>query len=376
MNFIHLSDLHIGLRLYHYDLKEDQEYILQQIIDKIVQYRPDAVVIAGDVYDKAVPSAEAVQLFDWFMKTLTGKMPGMPVMVISGNHDSAQRLDCFRSILKQQGIYLVGMAPAAPEEKIEKVVLQDAYGEVNFYLLPFIKPAFVRNAVEQEVHTYAEAVAAILQKEEIDTKKRNVVVSHQFYMNGTEEVERMESEIVTVGNIDSVPVQLLDDFDYAALGHIHKPMKIGKDTVRYCGTPMPYSIGEAGQEKGMLFVQMKGKEEQVHIQNIPLVPLRQVRKCKGRLEELLMQPSDDYVSVILTDEQDLETVDMQERLRAAFPHLLEIRRETAVTLNYDEEDTKAIQDADPFSMFCQFFPEISEEEKEILASVVNTVKEG
>lgn len=373
MQFIHLSDLHIGLHLKNYDLKEEQTKLLEQIVQNVDHLRPDAVVIAGDIYDKAVPSAEAVKMFNDFLTNLTAITPAIPIMVIAGNHDSAERIDCFRNILNRHNVYLVGVPPKTLEDRMEQVTLTDAYGEVHFYLLPFVKPSYVRGAVAEEISTYEDALHALLDKEEIDYTKRNVLVSHQFYQPANQEVERMESEIVTVGNIDAIPASLIQDFDYAALGHIHKPMKAGAQHLRYCGTPMEYSVDEAGQKKGMLLVTLKEKGQPAEVQEISLEPLRHIEKRKGRLDELLMSPSDNYISITLTDEEDLNVLDMQERLRAAFPHLLEIRREHALTINYEEAEGVCMEDVNPYDMFCQFFQEISEEEKEIVRDVINCV---
>lgn len=220
MRFFHLSDLHIGLKLINRDLREDQEYIFRQIIRLAEEKKPDAVVIAGDIYDKAVPSAEAVEVFDRFIDGLTAALPGASVMLISGNHDSGPRLNCFRNVLSRQNVHMIGMPPQAEDEYIEKIVLQDRYGEVNFYLLPFVRPSMVKQIVGTDGNgnnlSYNETVHRLIQREEIDVFQRNVLVSHQFYLpvgEKAEDVERMDSEIRTVGNIDEVSADILDWFD-------------------------------------------------------------------------------------------------------------------------------------------------------------------
>ena len=378
MRFMHLSDLHIGLRLIGRDLTEDQRYILTQIAQMAAQQKPDAVVIAGDLYDKAIPSAEAVEVFDNFVSELTEAVPDAEIMMISGNHDSAVRINTYRSLLSRQKVHMIGMPPQSPEETIEKVVLRDAYGNVNFYLLPFVKPSVVRAVVgtqqDERALSYDESVRRLLAREEIDPGERNVLVSHQFYLPvGTDpaQVERMDSEIITVGNIDEVRADVLAPFDYAALGHIHKPMRVGSDVYRYCGTPLAVSVSEAGQEKGVIMVEM-GQKGDVSVSVLPLTPLRQVRIIRGTLEEVLGQACDDYVRIVLTDTVDLDVIDMQADLRAAFPYLLEIRRETAFapdyTVTFSEEEA-----LDPFGLCCSFLPEITEAEREILQDVINTV---
>lgn len=379
MKLFHLSDLHIGLKLMNRDLGEDQEYIFRQIVDLAALHRPDAVVIAGDIYDRAVPSAEAVELFDLFLTLLTEALPRTAVMIISGNHDSGLRLNCFRSVLARQQVHMIGIPPQRPEDSIEKVVLQDAWGPVNFYLLPFVKPSMVKAIVGPEENgnnrTYNDTLCRLLDREPIDMSQRNVLVSHQFYLpphTQADQVERMESEIRTVGNIDEVSGQILQVFDYAALGHIHKPMLVGDEFHRYCGTPLACSVSEAGQIKGIVMVEMEekgGRKTSV----LPLTPLRQIRLLRGTLAEVLEQASGDYVTVVLTDQTDLDIFDTQDRLRNAFPRLLEIRRETLRQADYRTSIQPEVQ-LDPFSLCCAFLGDTTEKEQELLQDVINTVQ--
>ena len=328
MKLFHLSDLHIGLRLYNRDLYEDQKFILHQICDLARKAQPDAVLLAGDLYDKAVPSAEAVDIFDAFITELTEAVPQARIMAISGNHDSAGRVDLFRRILGKHNLYMIGQPPRLPGEHIEKVTLQDECGPVNFYLLPFVKPSMVRLLVGTDEKgnnlSYDASLRQLLQQEHIDESQRNVLVSHQFYLPvgaDGESIERMDSEIRTVGNIDAIRADVLSPFDYAALGHIHKPMSVGCDRYRYCGTPLPCSVSEAGQQKGIIQVEL-GPKGQVSTTVLPLQPLRQVKKLRGLLRDILQQSCEDFVTVLLTDPDDLDVIDMQDRLRAAFPNLL------------------------------------------------------
>ena len=380
MKFFHLSDLHIGLKLFNRDLREDQEYILRQITDLAVREQPEAVVIAGDIYDKAVPSAEAVEVFDRFIAGLNAALPGTAVMMIAGNHDSGPRINCFRSVLSRQNVYMIGQPPRVEGEQIEKVVLEDEFGPVNFYLLPFVRPSMVKQLTGVDENgnnlSYDETLRRLIGREEIDPSQRNVIVSHQFYLpSGTdaEDVERIDSEIRTVGNIDRVSSDILEQFDYAALGHIHKPMKAGSEFIRYCGTPLACSVSEAGQQKGIIMVELGdkgGRKTTV----LPLEPLRQVRVIRGELEEVLKQGCGDYVTVVLTDRVDLDVFDMQDKIRSAFPHLLEIRRETLRRTDYGR--AYAVQEElDPFELCCAFLNEPDEEEKALLRDVINTVRE-
>ena len=380
MKFFHLSDLHIGLKLMNRDLSEDQEYIFRQITDLAALHRPDAVVIAGDIYDRAVPSAEAVELFDRFLTGLTQAVPGTAVMIISGNHDSGLRLNCFRSVLARQQVHMIGLPPQRPEEFIEKVVLEDDWGPVNFYLLPFVKPSMVKQIVGTEENgnnlSYNETLRRLIDRENIDEYQRNVLVSHQFYLPPhvqADQVERMESEIRTVGNIDEVSGEMLQIFDYAALGHIHKPMKVGDEFHRYCGTPLACSVSEAGQDKGIVMVEMEEKGN-LKTSVLPLTPLRQVRLLRGTLSQVLAQACGDYVTVVLTDRTDLDILDMQDRLRSAFPRLLEIRRETMRQADYRVQAEPGKQ-LDPFELCCAFLGETTGEEQELLRDVINTVQE-
>ena len=381
MKFFHLSDLHIGLRLFNRDLREDQEFILKQIVDLAEGERPDAVVVAGDIYDRAVPSAEAVEAFDRFIADLTGRLPETAVMLISGNHDSGQRLNCFRSVLARQNVYMIGMPPQKREEHIAKVTLEDRWGNVNFYLLPFVRPSMVRQLLEREEDegalSYDETVRRLIGREVIDGRERNVLASHQFYLpkgKKAEEVERMDSEIRTVGNIDEVSADVLEPFDYAALGHIHKPMRVGGEFYRYCGTPLACSISEAGQQKSVLSVELREKGE-ISIRELPLVPMRQVRVIRGALEEIVSRGCDDYVTAVLTDREMPDGAEAQDRLRRAFPNLLEIRREIVRRADYGQERVPA-QDLDPFELCCSFLKDADEEEKAILREVINAAKEG
>ena len=379
MKFFHLSDLHIGLRLMNRDLKEDQEYILRQITDLAVRERPDAVVVAGDVYDKAVPSAEAVEVFDRFIRELAEALPDTAIMLISGNHDSGPRLNCFRGILSRQHVYMVGTPPQTEEERLERVTLTDAWGPVDFYLLPFVRPSMVRRAVAGEQEgplSYNDALHRLIGREQIDPARRAVLVSHQFYLPAGKtaaDVERMDSEIRTVGNIDEVSAGVLRPFDYAALGHIHKPMRAGGEFYRYCGTPLACSVSEAGQQKGIVCVELREKGA-VSAKVLPLTPLRQVRILRGTLEEVTAQGCSDYVTAVLTDRVDLDIMEMQDRIRRAFPNLLEIRREMVRRADYGQIRTKA-KEADPFELCCAFLKDADEEEKAILQEVINYVQE-
>lgn len=380
MKLFHLSDLHIGLKLFNRDLFEDQTYILGQAIEIAAREQPDAIMIAGDIYDKAIPSAEAVEIFDLFISRLTQAVPNAEIMLISGNHDSAPRVNVFRGILQRQKIHMIGVPPQLPEEQIEKVVLQDEYGDVNFYLLPFVKPSMIKAIVGSDENgnslSYDDAIHKLIQREQIDSNARNVLVSHQFYLPASMDpnsVERMDSEVCTVGNIDAVKADILQRFDYAALGHIHKPMKVGSEFHRYCGTPLACSVSEAGQKKGIIMVRLEEKGK-VKTEVLPLLPLRQVRVITGTLQEVLMQGCSDYVTVILTDKVDLDIFDMQDKIRYAFPNLLEIRRESLRKADYTIAYS-ADEELDAFGLCNSFLKDLDPDEQALLRDVINIVQE-
>ena len=381
MKFFHLSDLHLGVKLLRRDLLADQEYVLEQVISLAQARKPDAVVIAGDIYDKAVPPAEAVALFDWFLTALREKIPQCSIMIISGNHDSAPRLNCFRSVLDREKVYMIGLPPQRPGEKIANVCLKDSWGMVVFHLLPFIRPAMVRQAVLEEGEegplSYEQTLRRLLAQEQLDPAARHVLVSHQFYLpagKSAKEIERMDSEIQMVGNIDAVPAELLAPFDYAALGHIHKPMTVGEKRFRYCGTPLAVSVSEAGQQKAVLEVELREKGN-ITVTPLTLTPLRPVQILRGSLEEVLCQSCEAYVSVVLTDPEDLEVMDLQQRLRAAFPYLLEIRRE-GEKRRLMQEEAPLQEQLSPLSLCRQFLGELTWQEERLLADVIHTVEEG
>lgn len=381
MRFFHLSDLHLGIKLYEHDLLKDQKAILDEIVALIRQYQPDAVVFAGDIYDRSVPPVEAVALFDDFMTQLRAALPNGEIMLISGNHDSAQRLDVFRSELSDRGIHMIGNPPMQKGETIERVTLTDDFGAVNFYLLPFVRPGMVRNVVDTKENgdnlSYPEAFSRLLALSPLNPDERNVLVSHQFFLpdgGDAANIERAENEVKQVGNVDAIPASLIADFDYAALGHIHKPMKVGSETLRYCGTPMPYSLSEENQQKGILMVEMGAKGD-VQTTVLPLHPVHQVRKLRATREALLSGASEDFVSICVIGAKVEDMAGLRELLRAKYPNLLELRREREETVELAalQERTEALS---PYELCLQFAGErLNAEEKSLLTEVMNAMKE-
>ena len=381
MRFFHLSDLHLGIKLYEHDLLKDQKAILDEIVALTRQYQPDAVVFAGDIYDRSVPPVEAVALFDDFMTQLRAALPNGEIMLISGNHDSAQRLDVFRSELSDRGIHMIGNPPMQKGETIERVTLTDDFGAVNFYLLPFVRPGMVRLVAGTKENgdnlSYPEAFSRLLALSPLNPNERNVLVSHQFFLpdgGDAENIERAENEVKQVGNLDAIPASLIADFDYAALGHIHKPMKVGSETLRYCGTPMPYSLSEENQQKGILMVEMGAKGD-VQTTVLPLHPVHQVRKLRATREALLSGASEDFVSICVIGAEAAEMVGLRELLRERYPNLLELRREEKETVELAALQERA-ETLSPYELCLQFAGErLNAEEKALLTEIMNAMKE-
>ena len=450
----------------NYDMREDQLHVLHQIVSYARKENPDAVLLSGDLFDRAQPSGEAIAIFDHFISSLKETVPEVSILMIAGNHDSPQRIGLYSKILKSQNIYAVGSLSDREEDdsdppkrqeadassplrgtdsqspgdlrgadssspdasarptlpQIPKVVLEDPWGVVNFYLLPFTSPCMLRGVSEKEPLSYDRAIHLLLSSLDLNLEERNVLLSHQFYLPhgaSAEEIERSESEIRTVGNIDEVDADVLSAFDYAALGHIHKPTLLGSPHIRYSGTSLPTSLSEAGQKKGVVMVELEEKNPingtSSRITILPLTPLREIRKLQGGLQDVLKQRCDDYVSVLLTDSFALrpsETFatpveasaspasksstaeagameteasvsgyyDCRQALREAFPHLLEI--------NFPSTDAKLLSDLeeesplkDPLSL-CESFlhlnnpetdPDTDSETRKLLTAIINQV---
>ena len=350
MKFVHLSDLHLGKRVNEYSMLEDQNYILEQIIRVIDAEKPCAVLIAGDVYDKSVPSAEAVSLFDEFLTRLSDR--GVTVFAISGNHDSPERMAFGAHLLSQSGVYV---SPVW-DGQVRPISLEDEHGTVNVYLLPFLKPAHVRRYFDEEIETYTDAMRVAVSQMAINTADRNVLVTHQFVTGA----ERCDSEEISVGGSDNVSAEVFDGFDYVALGHIHRPQNCAGERVRYCGTPLKYSFSEARDQKSVIVVELANKGE-LSVRTVPLVPMRDMVELRGTYDELMKKsyyegttyPSD-YLHITLTDEQDIP--DAIGRLRTVYPYLMR--------LDYDNTRTRAaahiegdgaVQTKSPLQLFSDFY---------------------
>lgn len=379
MKFAHLSDLHLGKRVNEFSMIEDQRYILKEITEIIRREHADAVLIAGDVYDKTIPSAEAVQLLDEFLTGLSGME--LPVFLISGNHDSAERLSFGTSLMKSSRVYI---SPVYDGE-IKPVTLSDAYGEIKVYLLPFLKPAVVRNTLEEEeregIATYQDALEKAVERLSPDTAGRNVLAAHQFVTGAG----RCDSEEVSVGGLDNVDADIFDAFDYVALGHIHGPQHVGRETLRYCGTPLKYSFSEANQQKSVTIVELKEKGNTA-IQTIPLMPLRDLRKIRGTYMEVTArsfyqdQNTEDYIQVILTDEEDIPGA--MEKLRCVYPNLMRLEYDNKRTReNREIEGASPEEEKSELELFEELYElqnneEMSQIQREFMEAFILKQKEG
>lgn len=350
MKLLHLSDLHIGKRVYEFSMLEDQRYILDEILEIVDQERPDGVLLAGDIYDKTVPSGEAVQVLDGFLTSLADR--GIPVFLISGNHDSPERIAFGAEIMSGRRVYVSPVYDGTGRS----IVMEDQYGPVTIWLLPFLKPAAVRHVFpDQEIGTYEEAVRTAVDHLDVDTGMRNVLVAHQFVTGAV----RCESEEVSVGGLDQVGVSVFDSFDYVALGHIHGPQHVGRETVRYCGTPLKYSFSEASQHKSVTFVEL-GEKGSVTIAAEPLVPRHDLRELRGSYMELTDRRNyegtavDDYLHITLTDEQDIP--EALARLRVIYPNLMRLDYDNRRTQTRQELDAPAkAEQKTPLEHFADFY---------------------
>lgn len=328
MKFLHLADLHLGKRVNGFSMLEDQAHILRQILAILDDEQPDGVLIAGDVYDKSVPSVEAVELLDGFLTELRAR--GVQVLLISGNHDSPERLAFGGRVMDSCGIHISPVYDGA----LAPVTLQDAFGPVHVWLLPFVKPAHVRRWFpDADISSYTDAVTEAVAHMDIDTAARNVLVTHQFVTGGT----RSGSEELSVGGTDNVDSGVFAPFDYVALGHLHGAQHIGRETIRYAGSPLKYSFSEARQHKSVTVVTL-GEKGDVQVRTAALTPLRELREIRGSYDELTARSfyehttyRSDYLHLILTDEQDV--FDAMSRLRTIYPYLM--------TLDYDNARTRA-----------------------------------
>jgi len=377
LKFIHLSDLHLGKRVNEFSMLEDQAYILNQIIDIIDAEAPDGVLVAGDVYDRPLPPIEAVELLDGFLVALSER--GIPVFLISGNHDSAERLAFGGRLMEGGGVHISPAYGGA----VAPITLTDGEGPVDVYLLPFVKPALVRRYFpEEEIVTYTDALRAAIDGMGVDSTHRNILVTHQFVTGAT----RSESEDLSVGGADNVDEAVFAPFDYVALGHLHAQQQVGRETIRYCGAPLKYAFSEAGQEKSVTVVEL-GPKGSVDLRTVPLHPLRELRELRGTYLELTARsfyagttyPAD-YLHITLTDEEDIP--DAIGKLRAIYPLIMRLDYDN--TRTREDRDLSIPQEVErrsPLDLFEKFYEEqnnqpMSEEQRALAAGLLEEIEEG
>lgn len=368
MKFFHISDLHIGKRVNEYSMLDEQRYILNCIIDEASKEKPDAVLVAGDIYDKTTPSSEAVELFDDFLVRLSKLKT--KIFIISGNHDSPERIAFAGRLLSKSNVFVSPVYDGS----CSKISLSDEFGIVDVFLLPFIKPAMVKRFFEdKEIESYTDAVRTAISRIERDDNHRSVLVAHQFVTGAT----RSESEEISVGGSDNIDVQVFSGFDYVALGHIHGAQKICTENVRYSGTPLKYSFSEVKHVKAITVVELKEKTN-VSISSIPLKPLHDLREVKNSFTEVIkLQHSEDYLHITLTDENDIP--DALGRLREVFPNIMK--------LDYDNKRTREIRkieaqraEKSPLELFSELYEmqnnvKLSDEQLSLAGKIISEIWE-
>ena len=376
MKLIHLSDLHIGKRVNEVSMIEDQEYILTQILRIIDEEKADAVLIAGDVYDKSVPSAEAVTLFDDFLCRLAKRH--LPVLIISGNHDSPERLAFGNRLFENSGIHISSVYNG----EVDRVVLSDGHGTVDFWLLPFVKPAHIKRYFPDEgIESYTDAIRVAIEHMGLDKRSRNVLLTHQFVTGAS----TCESEEISVGGSDNVDASVFEAFDYVALGHIHGPQNIGSNRIRYCGTPLKYSFSEATHYKSVTVAELGGKGE-LTLRTVPLTPRHDLREIRGTFAQLTdkayysAQTTDDYLHIILTDEEDVP--EAMGRLRVVYTNLMKLTYDnTRTRTNQVIGGAEDVKSKSPLQLFEELYEiqnnqPMSEEQRSFALELIESIREG
>lgn len=375
MRFLHLADLHIGKRVNGFSMIEDQKFVFEQVYNVIENEKIDGIIMAGDIYDKPVPSAEAVKLFDEMLTRLVSI--NLPIFVISGNHDSAERIGFGSDILSAAKVYMSRVYNG----NLQKIELEDDYGKINVYLLPFIKPATVKNIYkEAEIKDYDDALEYVLSQEKIDETKRNVIVSHQFVTGAM----RSESEEVSVGGLDNVSVENYEAFDYVALGHIHRAQQMGRESARYAGTLLKYSFSEEKHNKSMTIVDLKEKGN-IEIKEIPVKPLHDLKTIKGKFSKITSEEfykelkKEDYYRAVLTDEDDI--LNAIGKLKSIYPNLMSMEYDNTRTRSYSVVDNvETGETKSPLDYFEEFFEEqngrkMSEKQRNYLLEILGEARE-
>lgn len=376
---MHLADLHLGKRVNGFSMMEDQEYILNRILEIMEEEQPDGLLIAGDVYDKTIPPAEAVRLMDDFLTAVAAKH--VPVFLISGNHDSAERVAFGHQLMQGSGIWISPVYDGT----IRHHTLEDRWGEVNIYLIPFLRPSVVRSFFPDiEIEDYTDALRTIIEDLQVDTSRRNVVLAHQFVTAAGALPETCDSEQLSVGGLDRVDGSVFSPFDYTALGHLHGPQRVGSETIRYAGSPLKYSFSELHQKKSVTVAELRAKGE-TEIRQIPLQPRREMIELRGTFEEILEEarkkgePQTDYYHMILTDETDV--VDALSRLREYYPNIMLLDYDNRRTRSQKEvEQLDRVEERTPGELFAALYEqqngqEMDSDRKEYLDRLIREIWE-
>ena len=356
MRILHLADLHLGRSLSEFSLIELQKEFLTQIIHTVSEKKIDAVLIAGDVYDRTMPSIHAVQLLNGFLSALSRIKT--PVLLIAGNHDSAERLSFLSGVLGMQGIYIVGEY----ELGAQPVTLYDEFGPVHFYLLPFFRPGAIRSQLpDVRIETYDDAVRAAVDHMNVNGSERSVLLAHHFVCAAGQMPLQSDSEMPFLGGLELVHASSFDDFDYVALGHLHHPQKVGRETVRYAGSPIQYSLGEADSRKSFVIAELNEKGN-LSVELIPIRLSAALRSVRGRLSDIMNLPSDendgDFLAVQLTDENPV--YDAMQTLRTRYPRVVSVRRERDMVSSAPGVlPIASVRDTDPLSLFDRFCEEVT-----------------
>ena len=376
---MHLADLHLGKRVNGFSMMEDQEYLLNRILEIMEEEQPDGLLIAVDVYDKTIPPAEAVRLMDDFLTAVAAKH--VPVFLISGNHDSAERVAFGHQLMQGSGIWISPVYDGT----IRHHTLEDRWGEVNIYLIPFLRPSVVRSFFpDVEIEDYTEALRTIIENLQVDTSRRNVVLAHQFVTAAGALPETCDSEQLSVGGLDRVDGSVFSPFDYTALGHLHGPQRVGSETIRYAGSPLKYSFSELHQKKSVTVAELRAKGE-TEIRQIPLQPRREMIELRGTFEEILEEArkkgelQTDYYHMILTDETDV--VDALSRLREYYPNIMLLDYDNRRTRSQKEvEQLDRVEERTPGELFAALYEqqngqEMDSDRKEYLDGLIREIWE-
>ena len=379
MKILHLADLHLGKVIQEQSLLEDQKYMLNEIIKKLQEENVETILISGDVYDRSIPQTDAIDLLDYFLNILIKDLKKQ-VFIISGNHDSKERLGFGNKIFENDGLFI----SSKYEGKIKKVELQDEYGKLNIYMLPFIKPIEVKKYFNDESLSYDETIKKIIEKEDIDESQRNIILTHQFVTSIGEEVERTESEVLTLGGTDNVDISNYNKFDYVAIGHVHRPQRIGRDTARYAGTMLKYSFSEVNHKKTMPIIDFKEKGN-IDIKLVELKPLRDMREIKGPIEKLIEnyeeENANDYIRAIITNEEPV--YDAIGQIRKIYPNVLKLEVQNSKIMSnieFKTENLQKVKSKSEIELFNEFYKfqnniELNEEQINLIQEIVKEIKE-